>query len=381
MSAASAPASDGSSVRSRLARRVEAWPPEPRRSCSARPTRSAGSARAKLWSGLLLLSVFSTPGCYLSHVTAGQARLLSAREPIEDLLADPSTPDPLRARLRLVQEARSYARELGLEVGGQYTSYVPWPGDRVVTIVVTTRPGEVEPAGFWFPIVGRLPYKGFFDRERAATETERLRGEGLDVCEAGVAAYSTLGWLDDPVTAPMLRQDDGSLVETILHELVHATVYLPNHAAFNEGVASFVGQEASVRFYAESQGAGAARRERARVEGQQRLAAHLMDLRERVANLYAATPPGPERDAERARLERQARAAIAGDDFTRGDAAALADSLRLNDACLALAGTYSADLPRYAEKLAAEGGDLRAFVIRLRKIADAPDPREALLAP
>jgi predicted aminopeptidase len=337
--------------------------------------------QTKLWSGLLLLTALATPGCYLSHITAGQARLLSAREPIEDLLADPSTPDALRSRLTLVQEARSYALDLGLEVGGQYTSYVPWPGDRVVTIVVMTRPGEVVPAGFWFPIVGRLPYKGYFDRERAAAEAERLRGQGLDVCEVGVAAYSTLGWLDDPVTAPMLRQDDGSLVETILHELVHATVYLPDHADFNEGVASFVGQEASVRFYESSRGAEAGRRERQRVEEQQRLAAHLMRLRERITELYATTPPSPERDAERARREQQARTAIAADTFSGRDAAALADSLRLNDACLALAGTYSADLPRYAEKLAAEGGDLRAFVARLREISDAPDPRDALLAP
>ena len=102
--------------------------------------------QTKLCSGLLLLTVLATPGCYLSHVTAGQARLLSAREPIEKLLDDPDTPAELRAQLRLVQEARSYARDLGLEVGGQYTSYVAWPGDRVVTIVVTARAGEVEPA-------------------------------------------------------------------------------------------------------------------------------------------------------------------------------------------------------------------------------------------
>ena len=337
--------------------------------------------QTKLCSGLLLLTILATPGCYLSHITAGQARLLSAREPIEKLLDDPDTPAELRAQLRLVQEARNYARDLGLEVGGQYTSYVPWPGDRVVTIVVTARAGEVEPAGFWFPIVGRLPYKGFFDRELAAAEAERLRGEGLDVCEVGVAAYSTLGWLDDPVTAPMLRQGDGSLVETILHELVHATIYRPDHAAFNEGVASFVGQEASVRFHADSRGADAAGRERERVEGQQRLSAHLMRLRERVADLYAAESAGPERDTARAGLEEQTRAAIAADRFTHRDATALADALRLNDACLALAGTYSADLPRYAAKLAAGGGDLRAFVASLRELGDATDPREALLAP
>ncbi len=105
----------------------------------------------------------------------GQIRLLRAREPIDALLADPDTPAELRERLSVVEEVRAYASGLGLEVDGNYTSYVPWPGDRVVTTVVATEPGSVEPAGFWFPLVGTLPYKGFFEPERAEAEAERLR--------------------------------------------------------------------------------------------------------------------------------------------------------------------------------------------------------------
>jgi predicted aminopeptidase len=365
---------------------------------SSRPTApasyaSAASASASAASGvrssmraqgaalLFALIAFSLPGCYLGHVAAGQWRLLARRQPIDALLRDPTTPADLRERLALAPEARRLARELGLEVGGQYTSYVAWPGDRVVTAVVATRPGEVEPRGFWFPIVGRVPYKGFFDPERAHAEALDLQREGCDVCEVAVPAYSTLGWLDDPVTQPMLQADPGRIVETIVHELVHATVFVPDAPDWNEGVATFVGQEAAVRWQVEAGRSADAARERARVEDERRLAAALLALRAEVADLYAREPAGPARDAARAAAESRARDAVAALPLSTRDAPELARTLRLNDACLALVGTYSADLPRYAELLASEGGDLATFVGRLRAAAAAPDPRAALLAP
>jgi len=321
---------------------------------------------------LLLCSGLGISGCYLTHVASGQLRLLRARQPIEAVLADPATPQDLRHQLDLVQRAREFAADLGLEVDRQYTSYAAWPGDRIVTSLVTTRPGEVEPAGFWFPILGRLPYKGYFDPEKAAAEAARLRAEGLDVCEVPVPAYSTLGWFDDPVTGPMLRSGDGRLVETILHELVHATVYVRGHVDFDEGVASFIGEEASVRFYTQAGEPEQAVRRRAAVEKGHRLDAHILALRQRVRELYESAPPGAERDAARLRYEEETRAEID---------APHAERLRLNDACLALAATYASDIPRYAEKLEELDGDLAAFVARLRELADADDPREALLAP
>jgi predicted aminopeptidase len=319
------------------------------------------------------------PGCYLGHVAAGQVRLLAARRPIDAVLADPATPADLRELVALAPQAREFARGIGLEVGGQYTSYVAWPGDRVVTAVVATRPGEVEAAGFWFPVVGSVPYKGFFDPARARAEADRLRARGQDVCEVAVPAYSTLGWIDDPLTQPMLRGEPGRIVETIVHELVHATVFLPDAADWNEGIATFVGQEASVAWHAGAGRPAEAERERARVEDDRRLAAALLALRQQLVDLYAREPAGPERDAARAAAEARARDAIAALPLTTRDAAAVAEGARLNDACLALTGTYSADLPRYAEALAASGGDLGAFVGRLRDAARGPDPRAAVL--
>ena len=328
----------------------------------------------------LLLASLATSGCYLSHLAEGQLRLLRARQPIDALVADPATPAELRQRLALVGEARDYAAQIGLEVGGQYTSYVAWPGDRVVTAVVAARPGEVEPAGFWFPGLGTLPYKGFFDPARAEREAARLRADSLDVCLVPVPAYSTLGWFDDPVTQPMLRPGEGWLVETLLHELVHATAYLGDDPDWSEGVATFVGEEASVRFYQETRDAAAAARRRLEVEEGRRIDAEILALRQRVAELYAAQPAGPEREARRAELERDTRAAVAGLHVETRDAAALGDQLLLNDACLAVTATYTADLAAFAGVLDALGGDVAAFVARVRAAAETDEPKQALLA-
>ena len=306
---------------------------------------------------------------------------MRARQPIEEVLADSGTPADLRRQLRAVQRARAYAQTLGLDVDQQYTSYVDWPGDRVVTSVITTRPGEVTPAGFWFPFLGRVPYKGFFEPERAEAEAEKLRGKGLDVCVVAVPAYSTLGWLQDPITSPMLRRGEGQTIETVFHELVHASVYVKDRVDFNETVANFIGQEASVRFYEQDEMPEAAHARRGAVRDERAVSAALVGLRARIETLYESSDPGPERDATRRRLAREARAEIAALPLRERDPAELAEKIRLNDACLALWGTYGAETDRYVAKLDGLGGDLTAFIVQLREAADAPDPAEALLGP
>lgn len=324
---------------------------------------------------LLLWMLALAPGCYYTHLASGQMRLLMARESIEDVRADPETPERLREQLGLVEAARLYATKIGLEVGGRYTSYVAWPGDRVVTTVVATRPGEVEAASFEFPIVGSVPYKGFFDIAAAEQEADGLRDQGLDVCVVPVTAYSTLGWMDDPITAPMLRRDDGKLVETVVHELVHATVFVASQPAFNEGVARFVGQEAAVRFFADD----TSRSEdvRARVAEDRAISAALLSFRDRVGALYASETDPDRRQSERQALESAFRETLAATPLALRDSAAVAARVRLNDACLALGGTYAADTTLHVELLDALGGELPVFVQRLRDAAASDDPRAA----
>lgn len=340
------------------------------------------AVRRALLLGVALAGTLSASGCYYTHLAWGQARVLWARQSVAGLLEDPHTPAELARQLRLVQETREFAAGLGLEVARQYTSFVPWPGDRVVTIIVSTRPGEVEAAGFQFPLVGRVPYKGFFSLDKAQAEARRLGARGHDVCVVPVATYSTLGWTDDPVTAPMLRRSDGELVELVLHELFHATVFAKNHAAFNEGAASFIGEEAAVRFFHAQESAGhsapgTARAEQARIERNRIVAARLLELRDQIEALYAEPIPPRELDSRRLALEQATRAAMAALEPIRQGAPSLSERVALNDACLALRGTYAQDVPEHEHLLASLDGDLSAYVRRLRAVAEENDPRRA----
>ena len=304
---------------------------------------------------------------------------MHARTPIPQVLADPSTPAPVRDRLALVADVRAFATKLGLEVGNQYTSYAPWPGDRIVTTLVATRPGEIEPHEFWFPLVGDVPYKGYFDEDRAEQDARKMEAEGFATCLSAVPAYSTLGWFEDPVTGPMLRGEEQELVETLIHELVHRTVYARNAAAFNEGLATFLGQEGMIQFYEAREGSAGPAAARARALGadDRALTACLESLRGKVESLYRTESAGPERDAARAALEVDARAAIAELPLTTQDSRALARELPLGDACLALEGTYTRDLSRYAEALR-HAGDLQALIRRAKQAAGTADPQQAL---
>ncbi|HME70112.1 MAG TPA: aminopeptidase [Myxococcota bacterium] len=328
---------------------------------------------------VVAILVSLTPGCYLAHIGLGQARLMRARTPIANVLADPATPAPVRERLELVSNVRAFASKLGLEVGDQYTSYAPWPGDRIVTALVATRPGEIEPYEFWFPLVGHVPYKGYFDRERAQQDAREMEAEGFTTCLSAVPAYSTLGWFEDPVTGPMLRGEESELVETLVHELVHRTVYARNAADFNEGIATFVGQEGRVQFFQARDGPSSASAARARafVIDDRAISAALEDARGRVERLYRTESAGPKRDAARAAIEMDARVAIAGLALTTQDPLALARDVQLGDACLALEGTYTRDLTHYAEALV-RAGDLPTLIVRAKQAALSADPRRTL---
>jgi predicted aminopeptidase len=319
-------------------------------------------------------------GCYYSHLASGQLKLLWARQPIESALEDPETPERTRALLGLVESVREFGVELGLDVGGQYTSYVDWPDDRIVTTVVRTRPTSVEPIPYWFPLVGHLPYKGYFDQMRAEAEAERLReSEAYDVCVSGVAAYSTLGWLNDPVTSPMLSRGAESLVETLFHELVHATAFVADDVDFNESVAQFIGQEAAIAYFSRGPrnadlGAGndSSRLEwpdvdrvREAIEDRRKIALTTIVFRDRLAELADE----PDFARKRATAEEEARAQLAGLPLRVVDAEKVAERTRLNNACLALRGTYVRDLPRHAEVLGRLDGDLEAMIHRLAQVA------------
>lgn len=205
----------------------------------------------------LLLPLLS--GCYLLTQGYGQLRILLDSRRIDDLLADPAVPDRVKLKLVFVREVKSFGeRELGLTRSANYESFYDTKGRPITYIVSACRKDRFEPHTWWFPIVGDVPYKGFFSRDDAKAEASALEKEGYDVSLGMAAAYSTLGYFPDPVLSTMLDYPDEQLAALILHELTHGTIYLPGGTDFNEGLASFVGWQGALEFARKERGIGSA---------------------------------------------------------------------------------------------------------------------------
>lgn len=196
---------------------------------------------------VLLLPLLS--GCYLLTQGYGQLRVLLDSRRIDDLLADPSVPDKTKLKLLLVREIKSFGEQhLGLTRSANYESFYDTEGRPITYLVSACRKDRFQPYTWWFPIVGEVPYKGFFSRDDAVAEARDLEKQGYDVSLGMAAAYSTLGYFPDPVLSTMLGYPDEHLAALILHELTHGTVYLPGGTDFNEGLASFVGWQGALEF-------------------------------------------------------------------------------------------------------------------------------------
>ncbi len=204
--------------------------------------------RTSAWAAAALLLACS-PG-YVIRAVIEEAKILAGREPIARVVADPATPDEERRKLRLVVQARDFAeRVLALDAEDSYTTYSRVGRDTLLLVLSAAWPDRFEPYTWWFPIVGHVPYKGFFDFTAAHAAAERLRGQGFDVYVRPSPAFSTLGWFNDPVLDTVLGADDVDLVATVIHEIFHNTLFIPSRVSFNESLASFAGDRGAIAFF------------------------------------------------------------------------------------------------------------------------------------
>lgn len=190
-----------------------------------------------------------SPG-YILRAGIEEAKILSRRRPIESVIQDPTTDDEVRRKLSLVLQARTFADEyLGLDVNESYTTYSWIDRDTLALVISAAYRDRFQPVTWWFPIVGRVPYKGFFDVEAARRAAAELERQGYDTYLRPTSAFSTLGWFADPVLSTMLRYDDVGLFATIVHELTHSTHFIPSQVPFNESFANFVGDRGAVDYF------------------------------------------------------------------------------------------------------------------------------------
>jgi predicted aminopeptidase len=198
---------------------------------------------------VVLLSVaVAGSGCfstrYLLQAASGQYQLLHLARPLEKVVEDPKVDPQVRALLRKVPALKRFAEASGLKATPSYTQYVDLKRPAAVWVVQACAPLSFTVRRWQFPIVGSVPYLGFFDPESARAYARELEAaEALDVTVRTAAAYSTLGWFKDPVLSTMIPDGElalGELANVILHESVHATVYVADQSAFDESLASFV---------------------------------------------------------------------------------------------------------------------------------------------
>lgn len=173
----------------------------------------------------------------------GQFKVLWNAEPIEEVVSRQSTPDTIRQKLKIINEIREFAFDsLGLKPTKNYTTYYDQQGKEILWVVTACAPYKFEPVTWSFPIIGSFTYKGFFDLDKAINLAKELKEEGYDVEVSTVSGWSTLGWFKDPVLSNMLEGSVGSMASTIIHELTHGTLFVPDSMTFNENLASFVGR-------------------------------------------------------------------------------------------------------------------------------------------
>jgi len=199
--------------------------------------------------GLVLL--VATPlGRYLARAGYEEARILLARRPIAELVADSSLDALTRGKLQLVLEARAFARDsLGLPPKDAFTQFTQLRSDTLVLVLSGARPDLLEPVLWRFPLVGRLPYKGYFQLADALAADSALRADGFDTYLRPASAFSTLGWFNDPLLSTTLAADSVDLVNTVIHELTHNRYFASGDATFNESFANFVGARGAQAFF------------------------------------------------------------------------------------------------------------------------------------
>ena len=312
----------------------------------------------------LLLAGALSAGCLTLHAalqsTEGELTLLAARRPIAEVIERPRTPGRLRVLLGQIALVKKFGEQNGLRPTSNYQDYVQLDRPCAVWVVSACAPLRFQSKTWSFPVAGDFPYLGWFDLRSAQDYARELEEEGWDVDLRCASAYSTLGFFRDPVLSSMIARGAealGDLVDVVLHESVHATLYLEGQAPFNESLASFVADRLTQRYLDGRRGPNS--RERTAWEGVEArtkaAAVQLHRAHDELQALYASALADEPKRARKATL-----------------LAALNDKLhlsgRINNATLAQFRTYRSGERGFAQLLSACSDDFGCFLARVRTL-------------
>lgn len=205
---------------------------------------------------IALLAIYWELVVYGFRQGKGQFTIIWNAKPVEEVLKDPTFPDSLKTKLQLIEQVRKYAIDsLGLKDTENYKTLYDQKGEEIMWVVTACEPFQFKPKEWKFPILGAVPYKGFFIKEKAIELRNELDKEGWDTSIRNPGGWSTLGWFTDPILSGMLERSEGDLANLIIHEMVHSTIFVKDSIDFNENLATFIGDRGTENFLLSTYGA------------------------------------------------------------------------------------------------------------------------------
>jgi predicted aminopeptidase len=186
---------------------------------------------------------------YLFYQAKGQVSILMNRENIREYAASHQLSEKEKKNLKLVEEVKSYSTDsLGYFPTQNFAQVYHQNNSPSLWVITASEPFALKAYEWEFPLIGKVSYKGFFKKDLAEKELNRLRAMNYDVDLRPVSAWSTLGWFNDPVLSSMLKKSKGGICNLLFHELFHATYYAPSSVDLNENMASFIAHKATLQF-------------------------------------------------------------------------------------------------------------------------------------
>jgi predicted aminopeptidase len=338
---------------------------------------------------LLVLLSIALVSCetvgYYSQAARGQLTIVFGREDIQQLLkAQQDLPDELVEKFAKVMAIREFAEiELGLPVGGNYSSYVDIEREHVVWNVFAAPEFSVDPVNWCHPIAGCVAYRGYFSEQSALSYAAKLEEDGFDVYTGGVDAYSTLGWFEDSLLSTVLNRADYQLAGLIFHELAHQLVYLPSNTTFNESFATAVEREGVRRWLTKSNEVSNIDAAVLGYDRQQQFVDLVADYRDRFESLYKQETNEPSMRSQKLELQQALREEYAALKLQwqgyEGYDGWFSESL--NNAQLSTVASYNDLLPFFAAVFEKSNQDFSAFYAEVSRLADLPEQeRDELVA-
>jgi predicted aminopeptidase len=345
------------------------------------------SSRALRPIALTLACVLAAAGCdvrYIARAAYEEGRLLWNRQPIAKVLARPGLSADVRARLETVLAVRQFATDkLGLNVGGAYKTLTQVDENAIVWIVMAAPRDSLTPYTWWFPIVGNVPYRGYFHKEDADAEAAAMEQRGFDTYVRPAVAFSSLGFFNDPLLSNLLKLDRVALASVIIHESFHRTFFLASDVMFDESVATWTGSRGTVDFFVASEGANSRDAAAARLiyDSDMKFAAFLLQEEARLLRLYQSGLPRQEILQRRTQVfgeintdYAQLKPTLSG--LERFDL----DKQKLNNAVLLNYLIYFHDFENFAALERMHDGDTAATIADIIKLArsEPEDPFHAI---